>query len=151
MTLRGRPYFHYFLWTIALFLASTVGSDVIARVVSRDQSASKALLEHLQNAVTQPLGTVFLLVPFLVLYGMSSSVAARPQGKHGLAVFLVGTLLLGFTYFSAFQDSQSYMKQRMWTAATLSVAFLPFKSIPTLLLCFVLRWFLGRSKRAAEA
>ena len=151
MPLRDHPYLAFLGLSSALFAAATAGSDVIARVTTGGQALSKAIAEHLYYAGTQPAGTALLLLPFLLLGGMSASLAARKGFDRGLAVFLLGTLLLSLMYFSGYQDSQGYMNRRMWTAATLSVGLLPFKSVPVLLLCLGLQWFLARRRRESEA
>jgi hypothetical protein len=131
-------------------VAATLGSDVLARTSVGGDSLGKAVGEHAYYAAVQPIGTAMLLAPFLLLAWMSASLAKRKGFDRGLRVFLLGALLLGFMYFSGYQDSQSYMKQRMWTAATLAIGLLPFKSIPLLLICLAFRWFVARKRDEAK-
>jgi hypothetical protein len=81
---------------------------------------------------------------------MSASLAKRRGFDRGLVLFLIGALLLGVMFFSAYQDSQNYMSQKMWTAATLSIGLLPFKSVPLLLVCLAARWILARNTSEAQ-
>jgi hypothetical protein len=150
MTLRDRPYPAFFGFAALLFLAATLGSDIVARTTVGGEDLGKAITEHAYYAVVQPIGTAMLLAPFLLLGWMSASLAKRKGFEEGLGVFLIGTLLLGFMYFSGYQDSQSYMEQRMWTAATLAVGLLPFKSVPPLLICLGFRWLIARKKDEAK-
>jgi hypothetical protein len=113
MTLRDRPYAASFGFSALLFVAAILGSDVLARTSVGGDSLGKAVGEHAYYAAVQPIGTAMLLAPFLLFAWMSASLAKRKGFDRGLRVFLLGALLLGFMYFSGYQDSQSYMKQRM--------------------------------------
>ncbi len=148
--LRQRPYLSFMGLGVALFVAATLGSDVVARTTVGGEGAWQAASQHMYYALIQPIGTAMLLAPFLLLGWMGASAARRKGFDAGLAVFLLGMLLLGFMYFSGYQDSQALMKERKWTAATLSVGLLPFKSILPLLVCLALRWFVVRKRNAAE-
>lgn len=151
MTCRDRPLVAFFGMATALFVFATAGSDIIARVTTGNQNPWVAATEHMSYAFTQPIGTAMLLLPYLVLASLSGRLALRRDFGKGLALFLLGALVLGFMYFSGYQDSQIYMQRRKWTAATLSVGLLPFKSIPVLLVCTGLYWFLKRRPNATEA
>lgn len=144
MRLRDHPYPAFFGFAVLLFLAATLGADVVARTTAGGQGLGHALTEHAHYALVQPVATAMLFAPFLLLGWMSASLAGRKGFDAGLGVFLLGTLLLGFTYFSGYQDSQGCMKRHMWTAAALAVGLLPVKSLPLLLICLGGRWLLGR-------
>lgn len=146
MTLHEHPYSAFFGLAALLFLAATLGSDVVARITAGDGGIWKAITEHAYYAFVQPVGTATLFAPFLILGWMSATLAKGKGFDKGLGVFLLGSLLLGFMYFSGYQDYQGYMKQRMWTAATFSVGVLPLKSIPLLLICLGVRWAVARKK-----
>jgi hypothetical protein len=62
----------------------------------------------------------------------------------------MGALSLGLMFFSAYYDSYNYMSQNMWTAATLSIGLLPFKSFPLLLVCLGVKWLLGRKRSGTK-
>jgi hypothetical protein len=151
MILRARPYLFFFGLSVLLFIGATFGSDVVARTSVGGQSFQKAVTEHAYYAFIQPVGTAMLLMPFLLLGWLAASTVKRKGFDAGLGVFLLGVLLLGFMYFSGYQDSQGFMKERKWTAATLSVGLLPFKSVPLLLICLGFRWLVIRKKSEAKA
>jgi hypothetical protein len=150
MTFRDRPYPAFFGLAVLLFLLATAGSDVVARTTVSGEVVGKAVAEHFYYALVQPIGTAMLLTPFALLGWMSASLAKRRGFDRGLVLFLIGALLLGVMFFSAYQDSQNYMSQKMWTAATLSIGLLPFKSVPLLLVCFAARWLLARNTSEAQ-
>lgn len=149
-TLRTRPYPVFFSLAVLLFLIATLGSDVVARTTVGGEGLVKALSDHVYYAFIQPIGTAMLLAPFLLLGWMAASAAKRKGFDAGLGVFLLGLLMLGFMYFSGYQDSQGFVKERKWTAATLSIGLLPFKSIPLLLICLGVRWLVVRKKDEAK-
>lgn len=150
MTMRNHPYRAFFGFAALLFLAATLGSDVVARTTVAGEGLGQAIREHSYHALAQPIGTVLLAAPFFLLGWMSASLARRKGFKGGLGVFFLGAFLLGAMYFSGYQESQNYMRQKMWTAATLSVGLLPFKSIPLLLICLGVRWLVARNKNDAN-
>ena len=150
MTFRDRPYPAFFSFAVLLFLAATTGSDLVARTTVGGEGLGKAVAEHFYYAFVQPIGTAMLLAPFVLLGWMSASLAKRHGFDRGLVLFLIGSLLLGIMFFSAYQDSQNYMNKKMWTAATLSIGLLPFKSVPLLLVCLGVRWFLARKTSEAK-
>ena len=147
--LRMRPYSTFVGLAVLLAIVATLGSDVVARTSIGGQSFAAAAKEHLYYAATQPVGTALLIAPFLLLGWIAASAAKQKGLEAGFAVFLAGAILLGLMYFSDYQDSRISMKERRWTAATLSIGFLPFKSIPLLLLCLGVRWLIVRKRAAA--
>lgn len=147
----SRPYLSFLSLAVMVFVVATVGSDVVARIATSGESVAHALAEHIHYAFAQPAGLVFLAAPFLMLAWISASLVSRKGLKWGLGVFLLGALLLGVLYFTAYQDSQVYIQRRMWTAAALSVGLLPFKSLPVVLLCLGCRWYLGRKVSESES
>lgn len=151
MPLRARPYRAFFSFSVLLFFVATAGCDVVARTTVGSERIGQALAQHFYYAFTQPLGSAMLLLPFLLLGWMSASLAKRKGFTQGLTVFLIGAFLLGITYFSAYQDSQEYLNQKMWTAAALSLGLLPVKSALPLLVCFGVWIALACRKNKAKA
>ena len=136
--------------SLLVFVAATFGSDLIARTSLGRQDFTKAAAEHLYYAAVQPVGTLMLLAPFLLLGWIAASTVKAKDIESALGVFLIGVLWLGFMYFSGYQDSQLFIRERKWTAATLSIGLLPFKSIPVLIICLAFRWLVVRLKPHAE-
>ena len=147
MTSQARTYTICFSIGIAYFVAATLISDVIARTTIGSEGLRNAIAKHTYYAVTQPFATALLLIPFLLLAWMAVGLARRKTMKRGL-IFLCSTCtILASVYFAGYQDSQHYMAQRMWTAATLAVAFLVLKSIPVLVVALVAFLLLRRGAR----
>ncbi|MGH2507635.1 MAG: hypothetical protein ACRDHZ_09580 [Ktedonobacteraceae bacterium] len=131
---------------IIFFLIATLMSDVIARISVGNERMVRAISEHLHYAVTQPIGTLLLLCPFLILSWMSASLSKRKGRGIGLGFLVASGLALTSIYFFGYQASQAYLQQRMWTAAALSVGLLPVESVPVILICLGARWLIGRSR-----
>ena len=66
MSMTARAYLTCFLLGAAFFLASTMGSDVIARTTIGSEEVGYAISQHAYYAATQAIGTGMLLAPFLL-------------------------------------------------------------------------------------
>jgi Zn-dependent protease len=93
----------------------------------------QALSEHTHWAVAQTVGTLLLLAPFLALGCLCAALEKDVRVRSALAIFVAGALALMFLYFDGYQSAEQFALKRMWTAATLSIAFLPFKSVLVLI------------------
>ena len=133
----ARPYNVCFALGLVFFVGSTLVSDVVARTTVGSEGLGHAISQHTYYAVTQPFGTGLLLVPFLLVAWMAASLARRKSMRHGLILLCVASSALAAIYFIGYQNSQHYMAERMWTAATLAIGFLVFKSIPILVATLV--------------
>ena len=124
----------YLFTALALFLAATTGSDLVARTTIAGEPIIGALREHFYWASVQFVGTLFLFAPFVCLALTLSRAEAYVRRR---TIFLIGgiaALILGYFYFEGYQGSQRAMLEGRWTAATLSIGLLPFFiGIPTVL------------------
>jgi hypothetical protein len=138
-------------WFLALaavaFLIATTGSDVFARVTIGDQTLTKAVSEHFYWAGVQLVGTLMLLAPFGFLAVIASWVQDRTNTRIAVALFAIPTLYLIYSYFEGYQASQIALLDERWTAATLSVGFLPFAAAPIVLLAWLVGLILVRLTR----
>jgi lipid-A-disaccharide synthase-like uncharacterized protein len=142
-----RAYATCFAIAVVFFLVSTLVSDVIARTTIGSENFGYAISKHAYYASTQPIGTGMLLAPFLLVAWMASSVARRKTMRRGFIFLCVTCSVLTLMYFLAYQESQQYMTQRMWTAATLAVGLLAFKSVPVLIVALVTFLIMRRGPR----
>jgi hypothetical protein len=118
----------------AAFLVATTGSDVFARMAIGGQPLADAASEHFYWAGVQFIGTLMLLAPFGFLAVIASWVEDRTRTWQAAMLFAVPTLYLIYTYFEGYQASQVAMLDKRWTAATLSIGFLPFSAAPVVLI-----------------
>jgi|SRR6185503_15325472 len=111
---------------LVVFVAATLGADVVAQTSIGGKALSDALHEHLYWAGVELLGTLFLLAPFIAVAGICALAERRARTRTVLAIFSLAMLALLYFYFQGYQAAQRAELQHMWTAATLSIGFLPF-------------------------
>jgi hypothetical protein len=79
--MRKRPFLVFFGLSLALFIVATLGFDLVARISVAQETLFHALSEHLHYAVMQPIGTVLLLVPFLILGQRRAGLSNFAEGR----------------------------------------------------------------------
>jgi hypothetical protein len=146
----ARPYRLFLGLAVPVYLVATLGSATYARIHTGGVSFAKASAEVISFAIAQPISALVLLVPFLLIGWMSASLVKRHGAGRALVMFVSGSFLLVLCYVDTYISSQQYLQHRAWTAAALSVGFLPFKAVPIILLCLVVRWVVTRSSHAAK-
>lgn len=97
------------------------------------QSIPNAVGEHFYWAGVQFLATLMLFAPFGFLAMIASWVEDRARTWKAVLLFAVPTLYLIYSYFEGYRASQVAMVDKRWTAATLSIGFLPFWAAPVVL------------------
>lgn len=111
---------------VVVFLAATTGADLVARTSIADQPFAAALNEHLYWAREDFIGTMLLLAPFTAVAFVCAFVEKHARTRSALAIFALGMLTLLYVYFQGYQAAERAELQKMWTAAALSIGFLPF-------------------------
>jgi hypothetical protein len=150
MSERASLYLAFFGTALALWILIDGGFDILARVRIGGQSPSEALSETAHYLLAQPLGTLFSFAPFAAVAWICSSLA-RMSRPRALGLFAACMAVFAYMYYVGHSDSHEYMRQRMWTAASLAVGLIPFKSIPIVLVAFGLRFALGRTHAPTKA
>jgi heme/copper-type cytochrome/quinol oxidase subunit 3 len=124
-----------------IFGAATAGADVIARSSLAGQPALAALHEHLYWAGVELLGTLLLLSPFVAVACVCALVERRARTRTVLLIFALAMVALLYFYFQGYQAAERAELNHIWTAATLSVAFLPVAvGLPVVLAVVVFGW-----------
>jgi hypothetical protein len=136
------------LLAVAAFSLAMVGGSVTASVAFGGASFGEALAGRLQTVGGDPLATLILFAPFAGLGLISAAVADKAGRGRGLALFGVFGLVLAALYFHGFAGAERAMLAHRWTAAALSVGFLPFVAVPLLLVAlFAGAWLTSRRNR----
>ena len=142
---------------LALLGAATImyvvidgGFDVLARVRIGGQSPSEALTETTHYLLVQPLGLLLSFAPFAAIAWICGSLS-RISWAGAVSLFLLCMGAFAYMYYVGHSDSQMYMQQRMWTAASLAVGLIPFKSIPIVLIALGFRFAMYRKLVPAKA
>lgn len=118
---------------------------IYARVNIGTDSLMHSVTESLYYMGVQPVALILGVGPFIFLGWLSASVAAIRGILAAILIFGIGALLLGNMYFWGHIDSQSSMLLQHWTAATLSVGLLPFKSIVVLVPLYIVKLLIKRN------
>lgn len=119
---------------IAVFLAATIGADVIARTSIAGEAYGPAVRDHLYYAGTQPIGTLLLLAPFVAVAFISAHAERRASIRSVAILFAVSMGALLYFYVQGYLGAQQALAEKKWTAAALSIGLLPFfVGIPVIL------------------
>ncbi|MBN8842674.1 MAG: hypothetical protein J0H88_05425 [Sphingomonadales bacterium] len=124
----------YLPTAIAMFLAATIGSDVVARMSIAGEAFGAALQEHLYYARVQFIGTILLLAPFAAVAFLSARADRQARSRSVALIFAVAMATLLYFYFRGYQGAQYALAEKKWTAAALSVGLLPLFIGPAVVL-----------------
>lgn len=126
---------HVLYWGIGLlaFFAATNGCETLASMVLAQKSFVIAAQESVRYTITQPMGALFLALPFFVVSGLSAELARAFSMQRGFLFFFVAFVCIAYLYCTAYWDAQHALLEGRWTASTLLIGLLPFKSIPVLI------------------
>jgi hypothetical protein len=131
------------------FLVATTGSDLFARLTIGDETLGHALTDHFYWAGAQFIGTLLLLLPFEFLAVIGSWIEEKSSRLNGLIIFGLPALYLVYSYFEGYQASKLTDLDHRWTAATLSIGFLPFAAVPVVLFAWLAGLIVLRLSRRA--
>ena len=150
MSGRAAGYMAFFAAAAVMYVLCEGAFDVLARVRIGGQSTSKAVAETGHYLLVQPLGLLLSFAPFAAIAWICSSLA-RISRAAALSLFALSMFVFAYLYFVGHNNSQLYMQQRMWTAASLAVGLIPFKSVPIVLIALGFRFIIARRKAVATA
>jgi hypothetical protein len=117
---------------------------VVARVAIGKEAIINAFLESIYYLLTQPIVTLLLIAPFVIVAYCSQSEYKEDKWVSGWILFICGIIPLEYLYFQGNMQSQYLLEQKKWTAATLSVGFLPFQSFPVLAVSLLIGWAISK-------
>jgi len=150
MSERTSRYLAFFGVAAVTFVLVVEGFDVLARVQISGEPLYQTISETMHYSLVEPIGTLFSFAPFAASAWICGSLA-RVARARAIGLMAACLALFALMYYGGHTDSQRFMQQRMWTAATLAVGLIPFKSIPIVLVAFGLRFVLGRKRVPAKA
>ena len=150
MSARAISYLAFFGTAALMYVLMDVAFDVLARVQIRGQSTSEALTETTHYLFVQPLGLLLSFAPFAAIAWICCSLS-RVSWAAALSLFALSMAVFAYMYFAGHNNSQMYMQQRMWTAASLAVGLIPFKSVPIALIALGFRFVISRRHATQKA
>jgi hypothetical protein len=140
----------YLILAVMAFFLATTGSDLFAQMTLDHKSLADALSEHFYWARVELVGTLMLFVPFVLLAAIASCVEKRRSRLAGSAIFGISVLFLIYCYFEGYQASKAAELAHHWTAAALSIGFLPFMALGVVLLTCVVGFLVVELKRKKD-
>ena len=146
MNIENNPYKFYFSVAAVAFLTIDAMSDIFARILIAEESFGLAVNEHFYYAVVQPMGTTFLLLPYLALGWICASLARLKYAEASIVMFCIGFTIFGLLSVLGYRESNFLMQEEYWTASIFAVAFLPFKAIPWLIALLIARFIIARQR-----
>ena len=143
------PLIRYTIASLISFFAATTGFEVLASVVQTQAAVISALRESIHSSLSQPIGSLLLAAPFLVIGVVAANLAKGVGSFQAKVFFVISVVALGALYLSGYWAAQQALLAHKWTAATLSVGLLPFQSILILVLAaFPAGFMFWRAERA---
>lgn len=126
---------HVLYWGIGLlaFFAATNGCEMVASMVLAQKSFIIAAQESVRYTITQPIGALFLALPFFVISSLSAELARVFSLRRGFLFFFVALVCIAYLYCTAYWEAQHALLEGRWTASTLLIGLLPLKSIPVII------------------
>ncbi len=118
------------------FVAAHVGGGVYAGVRVGGETPQAALADYLSNVSLA--GELYLFLPFLAMGTLCGWFATQARTRSVLSIFVVALLALGYLYFDGHRSAEMAMRDARWTAAALTIGFLPFMAVPVALAAAVL-------------
>lgn len=112
--------------TLVAFLSATLGADIFARISLTGETLESAVANQVQWNAIEPIGILLLFLPFLAVALICALVERRARTRTAAAIFGAAMLTLVGFYFAGFRDAEQASLQHKWTAAALTIGFLPF-------------------------
>ena len=128
--------------SISAFFISVVTFSAIGKMTYRNESIFHSIKETLYYLLVQPIGTMMLIAPYIVLGLVSAKAAKNNKIKYGMSYFISGLISLSYIYYNGYLASSYYMSIKKWTASILSVGMLPYESIIALPLGLFFGYFI---------
>ena len=130
----------FYSLSLGLFFCSILIFDAVGRITYRNEVFIEAVKETLYYLTVQPIGTLMLFAPYFILGVVSAKAAKKHNLRKGWFLFVCGLISLSYIYYNGYIASSYYMELKKWTAASLSVGMLPFRSIYILPIGLLIGW-----------
>ena|SRR5437660_10092724 len=136
--------------SVLAFIVAVPGFEIHARMRVGGDELAHAVSQTIHYLTVQPIGTLLMISPFLAVAWICASMAAV-SWRGAVVLMAVCIAIFAAMYYNGYVASETYMRQRKWTAATLAVGLIPFKSIPILAIALLIRFIWGRKHAPAKA
>jgi hypothetical protein len=129
-----RPKLHryYFLPALLALVLSTAGWAVLARVAVAGESPLRALLDTIHMAMSQPLASLLLAMPFVAAEMIAVEIERVANRRTALVVFFASLVAIAAIYLAGYWAAQHAAARKDWAAASMALGLMPFKSLVVL-------------------
>jgi hypothetical protein len=113
----------YLVASLACFIAGAISFDFLVPLLAgttRSRAGGSIVV------------TVLLYAPFVALALMADAVERKASRIRAVLFFGFFACVFGWLYLRGYWSAEIALAQGHWTAASLSVGLLPFKSVPVL-------------------
>jgi hypothetical protein len=131
--LRPKLHRHYAPIALGALVLCTAGWSIVARMALSGEAPLRALLDTIHMAMSQPLATVLLAMPFVAIEMIAVEIERVANRRTAQVVFLASLAVIAGVYLAGYWTAQHAAARRDWPAASLALGLMPFKSIPILL------------------
>lgn len=130
---RARLHRHYFPPALAALVLGTAGWSVLARLAVGGEAPMRALLDTIHMAMSQPLASVLLALPFVAAELVAVEIERVANRRTAKVVFFTSLAAIAAIYLAGYWAAQHAALRKDWPAASLALGLMPFKSVPVLL------------------
>jgi hypothetical protein len=131
---RGKLHAYYFVPALLALVLSTAGFAVITRGAVAGEAPMRALLDWIHLAMSQPLATLLLAMPFIAAELTAVEIERVANRRTAQVVFFASLAAISCIYLAGYWAAQHAAVRRDWQAASLALGLMPFKSMPVLVL-----------------
>jgi hypothetical protein len=130
----------------ASFVAVDLAAGAAARVAIAGEAASSALAGQIRDQLDNPLGAFFLFLPFALTGFICAAVADKAGRRPAVLIFAAAVAAFAGLWWIGYRGEQLALLEHEWTAAALSIGFLPFVSLPVVGAAFLLGLYAIRGR-----
>lgn len=131
---RGRLHRFYSPWALGAAALSIVGFNVLARIAVGGEPGGRALLDTIHTIMSQPVASAMLGLPFFLAAILGVELERLSNRRTGSTIFFACLAGIVVIYLAGYWAAQQSLVAKNWTAASLTIGLMPFKSLGVLLL-----------------
>src|SRR5688500_12689538 len=115
---RAKLHRYYALPALLALILCTAGWAVVARVALAGEGPLRALLDTIHMAMSQPLATALLAMPFIAAEMLAVEIERVANRRTTQVVFFASLLAIALVYFAGYWAAQHAAMRRDWPAAS---------------------------------
>ncbi len=129
---RGRLHRFYSPWALGAAALCIVSFNVLARIAIGGEAFGRALLDTIHTVMSQPVASAMLGLPFFAAAVLGVEVERLANRRTGSTIFFACLAGIVAIYLAGYWSAQQSLATKSWTAASLTIGLMPFKSLAVL-------------------